>query len=101
MSTAKSVPSTRDRVGDPARATLRAAGRARLASDALDRFRAADGFSHARALAFTLALTLLPALITIVGLATAMDQTTFTQVVRDVLLELAPPASGDVITQAL
>jgi uncharacterized BrkB/YihY/UPF0761 family membrane protein len=101
MSTAKSVPVTRDRVGDPARATLRAVGRRRLAADALTRFRAADGFSHARALAFTFALTLLPALITIVGLATALDQTTFTRVVRDVLIDLAPSAAGDVITEAL
>src|SRR5918995_3511202 len=101
MSTAKSVPVTRDRVGDPARATLRAVGRRRLAMDAVDRFRAADGFSHARALAFAFALTLLPALITIVGLATALDQATFRQVVRDVLVELAPAAAGDVITEAL
>jgi YihY family inner membrane protein len=101
MSTATSVPVTRDRVGEPARATLRAAGRRRLAWDALERFRAADGFSHARALAFTFALTLLPAVITIVGLATALDQTTFTRVVGDVLKDLAPAAAGDVITEAL
>ena len=101
MSTATSVPVTRDRVGEPARATLRAVGRRRLASDALDRFRAADGFSHARALAFTLALTLLPAVITIVGLATALDQTTFTRVVGDVLKDIAPAAAGDIITEAL
>ena len=97
MSTATSVPVTRDRVGEPARATLRAVGRRRLALDAVDRFRAADGFSHARALAFAFALTLLPSLITIVGLATALDQTTFTRVVRDVLVDLAPSAAGDVV----
>jgi YihY family inner membrane protein len=101
MSTATWVPVTRDRVGDSARATLRAVGRRRLASDALDRFRAADGFSHARALAFAFALTLLPAVITIVGLATALEQTTFTRVVGDVLRDLAPAAAGDVITEAL
>jgi YihY family inner membrane protein len=101
VSTATSVPATRDRVGDTARGTLRVAGLRRLVWDALDRFRAADGFSHARALAFSFALTLLPAVITIVGLATALDQTTFRQVVRDVLVELAPAAAGDVITEAL
>jgi len=101
MSTATSVPSTRDRVGDTARATLRGVGRGRLVSDALDRFRAADGFSHARALAFSFSLTLLPALITIVGLATALDQATFREVVRDVLVDLAPAAAGDVVTEAL
>jgi len=35
--------------------------------DAAIRFRAADGFSHSRALAFQVTLTLLPALIAVVG----------------------------------
>src|SRR5215207_1483309 len=101
MSTATRVPVTRNRVGDTARATLRVAGLRQLVADALDRFRAADGFSHARALAFSFSLTLLPALITIVGLATALDQATFREVVRDVLVDLAPAAAGDVVTEAL
>jgi YihY family inner membrane protein len=101
MSTATSVPSTIGLEGDDALATLRATGRRRLALDAFDRFRAADGFSHARALAFQLALTLVPALITVVGLATALDQDTFTRVVREVLDDLAPGAAGDLITEAL
>ena len=101
MSTATSVPSTLGLEGDDALATLRATGRRRLALDAFDRFRAADGFSHARALAFQFALTIVPALITVVGLATALDQDTFTRVVRDVLGDLAPGAAGDLITQAL
>jgi len=103
MSTATSVPVTRDLEleGDDALETLRATGRRRLAVDAFDRFRAADGFSHARALAFQFALTIVPALITIIGLATALDQDTFTRVVRDVLADLAPGAAGDLITEAL
>ena len=101
MSTATSVPSTFGLEGDDALETLRATGRRRLALDAFDRFRAADGFSHARALAFQFALTLVPALITVIGLATALDQDTFTRVVRDVLADLAPGAAGDLITEAL
>jgi YihY family inner membrane protein len=101
VSTATSVPSTLGLEGDDALATLRATGRRRLALDAFDRFRAADGFSHARALAFQFALTLVPALITVVGLATALDQDTFTRVVRDVLDDLAPGAAGDLVTDAL
>ena len=101
MSTATSVPSTVGLEGDDAFETLRATGRRRLALDAFDRLRAADGFSHARALAFQLALTLVPALITVIGLATALDQDDFTRVVRDVLGDLAPGAAGDLITDAL
>jgi YihY family inner membrane protein len=101
MSTATSVPSTVGLEGDDALATLRATGRRRLALDAFDRFRAADGFSHARALAFQLALALVPALITVIGLATALDQDTFTRVVHEVLDDLAPGAAGDLITEAL
>ena len=95
MSTATSVPSTLGLEGDDALVTLRATGRRRLALDAFDRFRAADGFSHARALAFQFTLTLVPALITVIGLATALDQDTFTRVVREVLGDLAPGAAGD------
>jgi YihY family inner membrane protein len=101
MSTATSVPTTVGLEGDDALATLRATGRRRLALDAFDRFRAADGFSHSRALAFQFALTLVPALITVVGLATALEQETFSRVVRDVLTDLAPGAAGDLVTAAL
>ena len=103
MSTATSVPVTRELEleGDDALETLRETGRVRLALDAFDRFRAADGFSHARALAFQFALTLVPALITVIGLATVLDQETFTRIVREVLLETSPGAAGDLITEAL
>jgi YihY family inner membrane protein len=95
------VPSTLGLEGDDALHTLRATGRRKLLVDAFDRFRAADGFSHARALAFQLALTLVPAVITVIGFATALDQETFTRVVSDVLDDLAPGAAGDLLTDAL
>src|SRR5918993_4412272 len=103
MSTATSVPVTRDLEleGDDAFETLRATGRVRLALDAFDRCRAADGFSHSRALAFQLALTVVPALITVIGLATVLDQETFTRIVREVLLEMSPASAGDLIPAAL
>ena len=76
MTTAARVPVTREEEleGDEALATLRHAGRKRLLLDAVDRFRAADGFSHSRALAFQITLTLLPALIAVVGLAAALGR---------------------------
>ena len=68
MSTAATVPETRDLEGDDAVETLRAVGFGGLLGDSLMRFRLADGFSHSRALAFQFTLTLVPALIALVGL---------------------------------
>ena len=102
MSTATAVPTTRGELeGDEALATLRQTGRRRLLADSLTRFRAADGFSHSRALAFQFTLTLVPALIAVVGLAAALDQDSFTRVVEAAVTDLAPGAAGDVLTDAL
>lgn len=102
MTTASGVPCTYGELeGDEALETLRRTGRRRLVEDAVIRFRAADGFSHARALAFQTTLTLLPALIAVVGLAAALDQDGFTRVVRDTIQSLAPGAAGDILTDAL
>jgi YihY family inner membrane protein len=102
MSTASEVPVTHGELeGDEALETLREAGRRRLVRDSADRFRAADAFSHSRALAFQLTLTLLPALIALVGLAAAVDERTVTRVVEDTLRTVAPGAAGDLLTQAL
>ena len=76
-------------------------GRKRLVVDAITRFRAADGFSHSRALAFQFTLTMLPALIALVGLAAAMEVESFTTVVRETIKQIAPGTIGDVFTDAL
>ena len=102
MTTATEVPPTRGELeGDEAFETLRPVGRRRLVADSVTRFRAADGFSHSRALAFQLTLTLLPALIAVVGLAAALDQEDFRRVVHDTVRALAPGAAGDILTDAL
>ena len=102
MSTASSVPETHGELeGDEALETLRGVGLRRLLTDSITRFRAADGFSHSRALAFQATLTLLPALIAVVGLAAALDQETFTQVVTATVDDLAPGAAGEILTDAL
>src|SRR3712207_5867209 len=102
MTTATSVPRTRGELeGDEALETLRQAGRRQLLLDSVARFRAADGFSHSRALAFQFTLTLLPALIAIVGLAAALDQDSFRRVVQATVSELAPGAAGEILTEAL
>ena len=102
MTTATAVPKTRDELeGDEALETLRQTGRRRLVVDSVARFRAADGFSHSRALAFQFTLTLLPALIAVVGLAAALGQDDFRRVVEQTVTTLAPGAAGDLLIQAL
>jgi len=100
MSTAASVPETYELEGDDALRTLRQAGWGRLAKDSFRRFRAADGFSHTRALAFQIMLTLLPALIATVGLATALGAGTFRKIIQETFTRLAPGPAGDIINQA-
>jgi YihY family inner membrane protein len=103
VTTASSVPVTREEEleGDEAIETLRRTGRRRLVLDAVARFRAADGFSHSRALAFQVTLAILPGIIAVVGLAAALDVDAFTRVVQETLRELAPGAVGDLLTDAL
>ncbi len=102
MTTASEVPRTYGELeGDEALDSLRRTGRRRLIEDSLVRFRAADGFSHSRALAFQTTLTLLPALIAVVGLAAALDQDEFTRVVRETIQSIAPGAAGEILTDAL
>jgi YihY family inner membrane protein len=102
VTTASSVPATRGELeGDEALETLRRTGRRRLVVDSILRFRAADGFSHSRALAFQVTLTLLPALIALVGFAAALGQDDFTRIVRDTIQDLTPGAPGEILTEAL
>ena len=101
MSTATSVPETYELEGDDALRTLRRTGWGQLAKDSFQRFRAADGFSHSRALAFQVTLALLPAVIATVGLATAMQASRFRQLVVQTVDRLAPGPAGQLITDAV
>ena len=75
MSTATLVPETWELTGDDAWRTLRLTGRGQLLRDAFLRMRVADGFSHARSLAFMTSLVLVQGTIALVGLATALGDT--------------------------
>jgi YihY family inner membrane protein len=101
MSTATRVPETYELEGDDALRTLRLTGWGRLLKDSFRRFRAADGFSHARALAFQVTLTVLPAVIAIVGFATAFELAGFRRVVTETVDRLAPGPAGQIITEAV
>ena len=74
MSTANVVPETWELTGDDAIEMLRSTGRRHLVADAFERLRLADGFSHARSLAFMTSLVLVQGIIAVVGLAAALGQ---------------------------
>jgi len=101
MSTATSVPETYELEGDDALQTLRTTGWGRLLKDAFLRFRAADGFSHSRALAFQVMLTLLPFVIAVVGLATALQVEDVRDLVTRTVDRLAPGPAGQLFTEAI
>jgi YihY family inner membrane protein len=102
MSTAATVPVTEelDLEHDDALETLRSVGFGELLHRSFLRFRYADGFSHSRALAFQFILTLLPALIAVVGFARVLGQDTFTSVLTGTVEDIAPGPAGQVLTQA-
>jgi YihY family inner membrane protein len=101
MSTATSVPETYELEGDDALRTLRSTGWAQLAKDSFVRFRAADGTSHSRSLAFQVMLTLLPFVIAVVGLATVMNVDQLRQTLTQTVDRLAPGPAGQIFTQAI
>jgi YihY family inner membrane protein len=101
MSTATSVPETYELEGDDALQTLRSTGWGRLLKDAFLRFRAADGFSHSRALAYQVMLTLLPFVIAVVGLATALQVEDVRELVTRTFDRLAPGPAGQLFTEAI
>jgi YihY family inner membrane protein len=100
MSTATLVPETYELEGDDALETLRRTGWGRLVKDSFRRFRYADGFSHSRALAFQVTLSLLPATIAVVGLATLLHADQFRNILGQMVTRLAPGPAGDVVVAA-
>jgi YihY family inner membrane protein len=101
MSTAKLVPETWHLTGDDARNTLASTGRLRLARDAFTRLRAADGFSHARSLAFATGLVLLQGIIAVVGLASALGNGPASSVIVGTIRKTVPGPAGHLLTQAV
>jgi YihY family inner membrane protein len=100
MSTASTVPQTYELEGDDALKTLRTTGTKKLLVDSFLRFRAADGFTHARALAFQVVLTFVPFLIAFVGFAKLLGQDRFTDAIRKSIAEVAPGPAGEIVLQA-
>ena len=101
MSTAALVPETWELSGDDAWRALRDTGRRRLLKDAFQRMRSADGFSHARSLAFVTSLVLVQGLIAIVGLASALGDTSVAGLITDTIHGAVPGPAGEVLTRVV
>jgi YihY family inner membrane protein len=101
MSSATLVPETRDLTGDDAWALLKRVGWGRLAKDAFKRLRVADGFSHARSLAFLISLVAIEGLIGIVGLASVLHKGAISAMIDDTVRRTVPGPAGQVLTTAV
>lgn len=101
MSAARFVPETWELTGDDARKTLRRTGRTKLARDAFVRFRASDGFSHARSLAFVTSLLLVQGVILLVGLAASLGDTDLSASIVRAISEAVPGPAGKALTDAV
>lgn len=105
MSTATHVPETITIAGDELSAddavtTLRRYGRWKLVKNSFIRFRYADGFTNARALALQFCLSFIPLIIAVVGLSSALHQEKFGQVVTQTLVRVLPGDDGDMMQEA-
>jgi YihY family inner membrane protein len=86
---------------DDAWRTLRTTGTGRLLRDSFIRLRYGDGFSHARALALQTALTAIPGLIALVGLAQTAHQARWGQALQRTIERVSPTAGRPAIHAAL
>jgi len=106
MGTATKVPETRDMTGeelsgDEAWAALRRYGGWPLLRDAFVRFRYADGFSHARALALQTVLAVIPLAIAFVGLSTSLHTENVGRLAELTIHRIAQGPSAAVVDDAL
>ena len=101
MSGATLVPETRQLTGEDAIATLRRVGWGTLLKDALHRLRIADGFSHARSLAYLTSLVAIQALIAIVGIETIVGAGSLSRGIDAAISRAVPGPAGQVLTTAV
>jgi YihY family inner membrane protein len=101
MSTANPVPETWDLTGSDAKELIERTGPRRLLRDGFKRFRASDGFSHARSMAFATSLILVQGLIAIVGLASALGEGRISDAIVAMLRDVFPGPAGVVLTDAV
>ena len=95
MTTARVVPVTTEMDGDELDAEdawhlMRRIGMRQLLLDSFKRFRYADGFSHSRALALQAALSVVPFLLALSGLAADLDEERPSQVLARTIERISP-----------
>jgi YihY family inner membrane protein len=100
VSTASLVPTTHHLDGSDIRGTIASTSLWKLVKDSFIRFRRADGFSFARAMAFQTVLTLVPGTIAVVALAAWLGESTFQSGLRETITSLAPGPAGEFFTSA-
>ena len=101
MRTVATVPETDHQDAGDARDQLRRSGTLRLFRGAAVRLRAAHGTTYARALGHSSLLTLIPAVIAVIGLIAVFDIDGFARVLEDAAASFAPGPAGSILTQAL
>ena len=101
MSTANPVPETWNLTGSDAKELIERTGFRHLVRDAFQRFRASDGFSHARSMAFATALILVQGLIALVGLASAIGEGRISDAIVGMVRDVFPGPAGVVLTDAV
>jgi YihY family inner membrane protein len=101
MSTASPVPEQPSIGFDELRETLQRTDDRELAKDAFQRLRAADGFSHARSIAFLTSLIFVQAVIALVGLAHAFSAGSFGTTIVDTLNSVVPGAANLLLKEAV
>ena len=106
MGTSTRVPETVTIAGDELSAddavtTLRRYGRWNLVKDSFVRFRYADGFTNARAVALQVCLAFIPFVIAAVGLSSALHHEKAGQVIIQTLARVLPGGEkGDMVQEA-
>ncbi|MBI5088150.1 MAG: YihY/virulence factor BrkB family protein, partial [Actinobacteria bacterium] len=100
MSSATTVPETTHLTGNRAVDAIRHAKFGALMRDSLMRLRFADGFSHCRAMAFQVMITLIPGTIVLVALASELRWGSLSDSIVRTTESLAPGPSADVFRTA-
>ena len=100
MSIVTFVPETYELEGDDAAETLERIDRWDLLRDSAVRFRYADGFSYARAVAFQGVLTLFPALIVAVAVAISTGNAGLQGTIEEIVRSVTPGPAMDALTAA-